>query len=264
MGLMIMVGTIGGAAAAGILMERGQRMPLYVLIGGVLLITMLLTLWKVKEEPLRQRPVVSLRAFFSHFWIDPREHPDFAWLFASRFLTLMGFYTLLAFLQFFLKDFLHVERFTEATGTLTAAVVIGALPSAFVTGWLSDRVGRKGMASAASLLMGILCAVFLVAPSFTLMLLLGVIFGLGYGAFVSVEWALATDVLPSATQAATHLGIWGISATLPQVIGPALAGPVLDAANRTGPSLGYVVVFLGAAAYFVAGGLLIWKIRRAR
>ncbi len=36
----------------------------------------------------------------------------------------------------------------------SAAVVVGALPSAFATGWLSDRVGRRGMASAASLLMG--------------------------------------------------------------------------------------------------------------
>ena len=264
MGLMIMLGTIGGAAVAGILMERGQRMPLYVAVAGVLLFTMLLTIWRVREEPLRSRPPFDLREFLRGFWINPREHPDFAWLFASRFLTLMGFYTLLAFLQFFLKDFLHIERFKEATGTLTAAVVVGALPSAFVAGWLSDRVGRRVMASASSILMGVLCAVFLIAPSFTFMLALGVIFGLGYGAFVSVEWALAADVLPSAARAATHLGIWGISATLPQVVGPSLAGPVLDAFNRTRPGLGYVVIFLAGALYFVIGGLLIWKIRRAR
>jgi hypothetical protein len=30
------------------------------------------------------------------------------------------------------------------------------------------------------------------------------------------------------------------------------------------PACGYVVIFLAAAVYFVIGGLLIWKIRRAR
>jgi MFS family permease len=264
MGLMIMLGTIGGAGIAGVLMERNLRIPLYLTIGVVLTVAMLITVWKVHEEPRRDREPFALRGVIRSFWIDPRHYPDFGWLFASRFLTLMGFYTLLAFLQFFLKDFLHVERFKEAAGSLTAAVVIGALPSAFLAGWLSDRVGRRGIASFASVLMGILCAVFLIAPSFVFMLVLGMVFGLGYGAFVSVEWALAADVLPSAALAATHLGIWGISATLPQVVGPAIHGPLLDAVNTARATFGYVVIFGMAAAYFVAGGLLIWKIRGAR
>jgi MFS family permease len=264
MGLMIMLGTVGGAGIAGVLMERELRIPLYLTVGAVLIAAMLITVWKVHEEPRSDRVPFDLREVIRSFWIDPRQHPDFGWLFASRFLTLMGFYTLLAFLQFFLKDFLHVERFKEAAGSLTAAVVIGALPSAFFAGWISDRVGRRGMASVASVMMGVLCAVFLIAPSFVFMLALGVVFGLGYGAFVSVEWALAADVLPSAALAATHLGIWGISATLPQVVGPAIHGPLLDAANLARGNAGYVVIFGLAAAYFVAGGLLIWKIKGAR
>ncbi|MGQ0570343.1 MAG: MFS transporter [Armatimonadota bacterium] len=257
MGLMIMLGTVGGAIIAGILMERGLRMPLYLTIGGVLLATMLVTLWKVREEPLRHRIPLRLREVLAGFWIDPRRHPNFAWLFASRFLTLLGFYTILAFLQFFLKDFLRIERSIEAAGTLTGAVVAGALPSAFLAGWLSDRFGRRGIASASSILMGVLCLIFLAAPSFAFMLALGVVFGVGYGAFVSVEWALAADVLPSLALAATHLGVWGISATLPQVVGPAIHGPLLDAVNAAQANLGYFVIFALGALYLVVGGLLI-------
>lgn len=264
MGLMTMLGTITAALIAGQLMQRGLTIPLYLTISAVLLATMGLTVWRVREEPLRARPQFRWREFLAQFWINPREHPDFGWLFVSRFLAVMGFYTILTFLQFFLKDFLRVPRFTEATGTLTATVVIGALGSALAAGWLSDRIGRRGIVSASTLLMGILCVVFLTAPSFQLMLALGVVFGLGYGAFVSVEWALATDVLPSQASAAKDLGIWGISVTLPQVIAPLVGGPLLDGMNRLGPNLGYVALMLVAAGYFVAGSLAVWKITGAR
>jgi MFS family permease len=135
-------------------------------------------------------------------------------------LVLMGFYTVFNFLQFFLKDFMGIERFVEATGILTAVVIVGATPSALAAGWLSDRAGRRGIVSAAGVLMALAMLLFLVAPSYSLLLILSVVFGLGFGAFTSVDWALAIDVLPSKDAAAKDLGIWGIAATLPQVLAP--------------------------------------------
>jgi MFS family permease len=264
MGLMTMLGTIAGSVTAGILLERGLRLPLYLTVIAVLFVTTAVTLWKVRERPRPEGPPFDLPAVLRGFRIDPRRHPDFAWLFGSRLATLMGFYTLLAFLQFFLKDVLRVPNFTEATGWVTAAVVGGALGSAFAAGWLSDRTGRRGIASAAGALMGAMCLVFLAAPSLGFLLGLGVVFGLGYGAFLSVEWALATDVLPERGQAAKYLGIWGISATLPQVIGPMMGGLLLDPFNRLGSNLGYTVLFVIGSIYFAAGAGLIWKIRGAR
>lgn len=264
MGLMTMLGTVAGAVVAGLLMERGRGGALYTSIAAVLLGTTVLTVWKVRETPQGQAPPFALNAFLRGFWVDPRTVPDFAWLFASRFLTLMGFYTLLAFLQFFLKDVLRVPHFKEATGWVTSAVVAGALVSAFVAGWISDRLGRRGIASGAGGLMAAMCAIFLLAPSLEFMLALGVVFGLGYGAFLSVEWALATDVLPSREAAARFLGLWGISATLPQVIGPTAGGLLLDPLNAARSGVGYVVLFLIGTGYFVAGALVIWKIRGVR
>jgi len=130
MGLMTMLGTITAALIAGQLMQRGLTIPLYLTISAVLLATMGLTVWRVREEPLRARPQFRWREFLAQFWINPREHPDFGWLFVSRFLAMMGFYTILTFLQFFLKDFLRVPRFTEATGTLTATDVLPSQASA--------------------------------------------------------------------------------------------------------------------------------------
>ncbi len=261
MGLMVMLGTIGGSVVAGELMGRRWTLPLYMTIGAVLLVTMAITVWQVREQPLLRRIPFRWREFLGGFLVSPRRHPDFAWLFASRFLALLGFYTILAFLLFFLKDYLRIAAYEQATGRLSAAVIGGALASAYVTGRLSDRVGRRGIVFGATLLMGLLSLAFLIGPSFNLMVGLGAIFGIGYGAFTSVEWALATDVLPSREEAAKYLGVWGISATLPQVVAPVIGGVLLDLIGRLGGQSGYIVLFTIAAGYFIAGSLLIWKIR---
>lgn len=260
-GLMNILGTIIAGVVAGLLIERGRVTAAFLLIIAVLMSTMLVTVAKVRETPLRGRPPFRLRAFLGSFWIDPRRHPNFAWLFVARFFTLMGVYSLLAFLQFFLKDYLGVAAFTEATGQVQAMVALGALGSAYVSGWLSDRIGRRPIVSVSSLLMGIMVLVFLIAPSYPLMLALSVIFGIGFGAFNTVDLALAVDLLPSREAAAKDLGIWGISTTLPQVLGPLIGGPILDAMNRAGPGQGYVALNVLAAAYFVFGALAILKIR---
>lgn len=264
MGLMTMLGTVLGGLVAGLLMERGLAVPLFSLVAAVLLGTMTVTVWQVHEQ--RQTTRVPLRAaeFIARFWVNPRRHPDFAWLFLSRFLTLMGFYSLVSFLLLFLRDYLGVREFKQAAGLVQAAVIVGALGSAFLAGWLSDRVGRRGIVSGATALMGVVVLLFLLAPSFALLLPLGVIFGVGYGAFTSVDWALAVDVLPSPASAAKDLGIWGISATLPQVLAAPLGGLLLDAVNRLGPNQGYVALNAVGGVYFFVGALAIWKIRGIR
>lgn len=261
MGLMTMLGTIGAGFVAGRLMQRGQVLPLYLTIIAVLVATMAITVWKVREDPLTHRAPFHLARFLADFWVDPRRHPNFAWLFLSRFMALMGFYTLLNFLLFFLKDYLRIPEFTEAAGIVSVTVVTGALVSAFAAGWLSDLIGRRAIVSFSTLIMGTLCLLFLTGPSYPLMLTLGAIFGVGYGAFVSVEWALATDVLPSRASAAKDLGIWGISSTLPQVLAPVIGGPLLDTFNRRGANQGYVVLMVMGAAYLLIAATTIWKIR---
>jgi MFS family permease len=80
-----------------------------------------------------------------------------------------------------------------------------------------------------------------------------------------VDWALATDVLPSReTAAAKDMGIWGIATTLPQVLAPLLGGPLLDTFNLREPNLGYVVLLVAGAVYLLIGSVLIWRIRGAR
>jgi MFS family permease len=92
--------------------------------------------------------------------------------------------------------------------------------------------------------------------------LLGVMFGLGYGAYTSVNWALALDVLPSLEKAGKDLGVWNASTTLPVMMAPLLGSIIITVTAGVGQTaLGYRLVFGAAALFFLlaAVGVLFVK-----
>jgi MFS family permease len=266
MGLLMMLGTIAAAVASGRLVGQGQTGSVYWLIAIVLLASMTLTLWKVREELLEVAPPWRLLAFVRSLWIDPRQYPDFAWMFATRGLVMLGYYTLLAFLQFFVKDTLHLapSQAAQTTGFLSAVAVAAGTVVAVAAGWASDRVGRKVIVSIAGTFLAVTCFGLLVQPPLWVLVGVAVLFGIGSGAYTSVDWALAIDVLPSANSAAKDLGVWAVANTLPQVLAPLVAGPILDHYNRQASNFGYTVIFSSAIIYIALGSILVWKIKGAK
>ncbi len=86
--------------------------------------------------------------------------------------------------------------------------------------------------------------------------LLGILFGLGYGAYTSVNWALSIDVLPSLEKAGKDLGIWTASTTLPTIIAPLMGSLIINIAAGAGETaLGYQAVFGAAALFFFLAAL---------
>ena len=81
------------------------------------------------------------------------------------------------------------------------------------------------------------------------------ILGLGFGVYLSVDQALITQVLPAAQDRAADLGIINIANSAPQVLGPALAFPLVSYLG------GYRVLFLAAAAVTVLGSIFVTRIR---
>jgi len=148
-------------------------------------------------------------------------------------------------------------------------IMVGATVSSIVAGALSDRWGRKRLIYLSGGLMVVPGALLIVSNNFTLATLLGIAFGLGFGAFASADWALATDVLPSADDYAKDMGIWHIATVLPQVVAVPVAGPILDVFNRLGPvwgypSLGYTVIFSMSMVYAMVGTALVSRIKGAK
>src|SRR6185437_13307454 len=87
-----------------------------------------------------------------------------------------------------------------------------------------DRVGRKRLVYIAGAMMTVVALIFIFLQNFPAALVAALFFGLGYGAYTSVDWALATDVLPPTDEAGKNMGIWTAAGIIPQVIGVLLGG----------------------------------------
>jgi MFS family permease len=91
-------------------------------------------------------------------------------------------------------------------------------------------------------------------------MLSGAVLGIANGALLSGSWALATDLVTKSEEA-RYLGL----TVLAMAGGSALArliGPVIDFFNNISSGLGYQVMLLVCFICFIAGTLLIIKIRQ--
>jgi MFS family permease len=150
------------------------------------------------------------------------------------------------------------------TVAIALLALLGALASSLALGIASDRVPRVQIVVAANLAMAAAAWIFVFAPSHFPLAPLGILFGLGYGAYLSVDWALAIDSLPTTAASARDLGIFTVSINLPSLIAPALGGLVILLAGAAGVGpLAYRLVFTLAAMSLLLGVVVIRRIRPA-
>ena len=227
--------------------------------------------------------VAKIAGQWDRLWAGVRDwlarYSDFVWVFLTRFLVTMGVYTVQEFLQFYMRDAIGVfnlfgvkvaDTAETAVSFFLITLLIGALISTFVAGTLSDKHGRKIMVYASGALQGLVALILIPIHDYTLAVLLGVVFGLGFGAYQSVDWALASDVLPSEDYA-KDMGVWHVAQVLPQMIATPFAGFFLDAFQKIGktpavnqPTLGYTVIFTMSVIYFALGTVFVSKIKKVR
>ena len=278
MGLMTVLGMFVGGIT-GFMIGGIGIVGVYYLLMGVMVLGLVVTLVAVKEQQ-----VYEVRSFsWSEFWrglYDPFKHSNFTWVFLTRLLVTMGVYTVQEFLQYYMGDVVGAPYILAGVGEIAKTpeeavsffilpLLLGAILCSLVAGVLSDRYGRKLMVYISGGLQGVVALVLIFSHNFTLAVLTGVIFGLGYGAYESVDWALASDVLPSMDDYAKDMGVWHVAAVLPQVIATPFAGFLLDNFQRVGkaqniPNLGYTVIFSIAVVFFALGTFFVKQIKGVR
>jgi MFS family permease len=206
--------------------------------------------------------VIATIGLLRLFDFNPRRDPDFAWVLLTRLVMMLGIYTIQTFLQFYMRDAVGAAHPEQQTTNFVIIVSLTSLFSAFAVGWLSDRYGRKRMVYLSGGFMSLVGLIFIVTHSLPIVLAAGAIFGLGYGAYTSVDWALVADVLPSHKNYARDMGVWNISLSLPQVIAPVIGGPLIDSFTRAGnPILGYQLLFGMAIVYCLVGTVTVRYIK---
>ena len=208
-----------------------------------------------------EKPVWSLRELAGTFYVSPRQNPDFAWAFASRFLFVLAYAFLVTYQAYYLLDQIGTAEAEVPRqiflGTLTQAAVIVA--ASLVGGRLSDRTGRrKVFVFTGSVVYGLAMFAIAVASDFDGFLVGMAIGGLGFGVYMAVDLALVADVLPGKDNA-KDLGVLNIAGALPFTVAPALAPAILVLGGGS-----YGVLYSVAGACAVLGAVAILPVRRAR
>ena len=265
--LMTALGTLAGAIAAGQMVHGERYLPIYLAIAAVVIVFLVLTVWGVRETPATPSDRSAHPTLWRNFIPRGPAHRNFYLVLVTRAMVTMGIYSVFTFFQFFLKDIIRPPNPVEQTSYLIAIIIAAGIPTSLVAGALSDRHGRKPLVYLSGGLMALASVIFITvafAPSLGFAFVVGGLFGIGYGAYQAVDWALAVDVLPKGEAAAKDMGIWHVSLVLPQVLAPAITGFTLAALKPTGLLLGYTVVFVLTAVWFVLGTVFVRAIRGVR
>ena len=229
-------------------------------LGVTLFIAMVATVLLVKEPPAVAAPRQSLlKTLYKPFKINIRANRNFMWFLASRLLVFMAFATIQQFALNFLTDVIGVENPATATAQFSITAVVGMLAVVYPAGHLSDRFGRRPIAISAAFLGAIGIAIIFFSHSYGSIMLAAGILGIALGAFTSTNWALATDLVTKGEEA-RYLGLTNV-ATAGGAALARLIGPVIDFFNKFTPGMGYQVMLLVSFVYFIAGALLLLKIK---
>ncbi|MFC1979888.1 MFS transporter [Chloroflexota bacterium] len=227
----------------------------------VLLSAMIATAVTVKEKPGAggsQAPLLVM--LYKSFRIDIKADRDFIWFLASRLFVLVAFTTLQTFALYFLRDVVGVSDPGVATARFSIVAVAGMLAVVYPAGRASDMVGRRPIILTAGLLGALgIALIFFFQHSYMLIMFSGGLVGVSFGAFMSTNWALATDLVAKGEEA-RYLGLTNL-ATAGGAALARLNGPLIDLFNSYSYGLGYMVMLLSCFIYFILGSLLVIKIK---
>ncbi len=207
--------------------------------------------------PRESRPPLTWRGLVTGFWISPRRFPDFGWTLLSRVLVNLGnaFGTTLLF--YFLEDHLKVADAEASILVLSLVYMFFVVLAALVFGPWSDRSGkRKPFVWLAAGLQGVAALLLAFFPHFSVALAGAAMLGLGYGCFLAVDQALATQVLPDPAARGKDLGIMNIATAVPQAIAPLLGALVVAYAG------GFSALYILAGLTSLLGSAAVLPIKK--
>jgi MFS family permease len=280
MALMTQLGTLLGAVAIGMLLGGQSALIKYGVICVVMILIGAWTYFGIKEKPLEYATKIDWSSYFKSLWIDPKQYPDFAWVWITRFLVMMGFYAISPFINPYLADVVGIplKDVDGVAPMLMGVILIVSSITGVLGGLLSDRIGRKKVVYISNAMIAVVAPMFVFANSIAVALVVGALFGLAYGAYISVDYALGTDVLPNEADAGKDMAVWHIAMTLPQTLIAPLAGFLIALPGKTfSPGIepgdpqiarytvsGYGIVFGLCAVCFALGAFLLRNVRSAR
>jgi MFS family permease len=255
----------------------------YPLVAVLLLVLAFPFIATVPDQQLRedQRPRGGLGTILQGFWINPIKHPDFGWTLLGRILVNLGNALGTTLLLYFLQYGLGMSSSDSTNGLLllTAVYLLFFVLAALILGRVSDRIGRrKVFVYIAAYVQAAAALILAFVPNFSVAIFAAGLLGLGYGCYMSVDQALATQVLPDAHSRGKDLGIMNIATAVPQAVGPLLGALIVllfaslatlgavstESITKAGEQAGFAGLFVASGVLAILGGVAMIPIKSVK
>ncbi len=257
--LSILAGVYGAVLLAG-------NLPVLFIVPGLIGVALVVVYVLVAPDRLPEvepRPF-SLKQIVGTFWTNPFRFPDFGLAWWSRFLITFATFMFTTYRLLYMQDHVGLSA-QDAVGAIATGVLlytIALMAAAFVSGWLSDRLGRRKIFVAGSTaLTGVGFVILALGDTVANFYFAEIVLGLAYGVYAAVDNALVVDVLPDPEKPGKDLGVFNVANALPQSLAPAAALALLGIGGGTD---NYVAMLVGAGAIALIGALVVIPIKKVR
>ena len=252
-----------GAVIGSVLVTRtvkSTQLSYYIFIG-VLLIIMTLFILMLREKPLPGSAVshFHLGTFLAGFWVNPVRYPDFGWAWLTRFLVYLSYFTALGYLLYFLQDAVHYKNAAQGVTTFQIIVTGTVLVASILSGIFSDKLQRRKLfVMGASFVLALAFLILALFQTWPAVELAAAVLGIGFGAYLGVDIALITQVLPSANARGKDMGIINVANEFPEIVSSVFAALMINAFHS------YTLLFMLAAILASLGAILVRQIKSVR
>ena len=252
-GLATGLGGILGAILAGQIFKSAPTNAYVVMFLIVLLTTIPFALF-LHDKVL---PKGYMPAF--HLGVNPRKYPDFGWAWLTRFVPFVGYFLGITYIFYYLEDVVKYPAALQGASTFSIIAAVVSLLSTVLGGFLSDRFQRRKLFVIVGMCIMAICFLMLALfQSWIAVLVAAAVLGFGLGAYLAVDVAIVTLVLPSAKNRAKDMGIINIANTLPHSVAPVLAGFILALTHS------YSFLYIAATIFVLLGILTVMPIKAVR
>jgi MFS family permease len=218
-------GLVGQIVVSQVIKDDRLSFLVLSLLSVVLLLIFCLVL---RDQPLPQGAASPFRVkdILTSFWIDLQRSPALARIWLARCCIFLASTTVVNYMYYFLTAtrLFSGQQVVRGVQTFYTLYVVSLLVSSLACGKLSDVFQRrKVFVMSASVLMtlGVLLLAFF--PTWTMVLAGTALLGLGFGAYLSTDLAMASEVLPDANRRGKDLGVINTAIFLPMLVAPLVA-----------------------------------------
>ena len=260
-GLATSLGGILGAVIGGQIF-RDHPESAYVVMLAIVLLAILPFAVFLNDQALPKGylPAFRIGAFLKGFWVNPRKYPDFGWAWMTRFIPFIGYFLGTTYILYYLQDAVKYPAALQGASTFSIVATVVSLGSTVLGGYLSDKVKRRKLFVVIGMVIIALSMLVLAFfPTWQAVVVAGAILGFGLGAYLAVDVAIVTLVLPKAEERGKDMGIINIANTLPHSLAPVLAGAILALTSSN-----YTFLYFAAALFALLGILTVRPIKAVR